>query len=63
MSAITVPTLLVRGGLSPYVRDEDVAEMRRRLPTLEIVLVEGAGHAVQGDRPLVLAHLIRSFAL
>ncbi len=63
VSAITVPTLLVRGALSPYVRDDDAAEMQRRLPTLEVVLVEGAGHAVQSDRPLVLADLIRSFAL
>ena len=59
VSAITVPVLLVRGGLSPYVLDEDVAEMRRRLPTLEVVVVDGAGHAVQSDRPLVLADLIR----
>ena len=63
VSAITVPSLLVRGVLSPFVRDDDVAEMQRRLPTLEVVVVEGAGHAVQSDRPLVLADLIRSFAL
>jgi pimeloyl-ACP methyl ester carboxylesterase len=62
VSAVTVPALLVRGALSPYVRDEDAAEMQRRLPTLEVVLVDGAGHAVQSDRPLVLADLIRSFA-
>ena len=63
VSAITVPTLLARGGLSPFVRDEDVAEMRRRLPSLDVVVVEGAGHAVQSDRPLVLADLVRAFAL
>ena len=63
VSAITVPVLLVRGALSPYVRDHDAVEMQRRLPTLEVVLVDGAGHAVQSDRPLMLADLIRSFAL
>ncbi len=63
VSAITVPTLLVRGGLSPYVWDEDVAEMRRRLPSLDVAIVEDAGHAVQSDRPLVLAGLVRQFAL
>jgi pimeloyl-ACP methyl ester carboxylesterase len=63
VGAITVPVLLVRGALSPYVRDEDAAEMQRRLPALEVVVVDGAGHAVQSDRPLVLADLIRSFAL
>jgi pimeloyl-ACP methyl ester carboxylesterase len=63
VSAMSVPTLFVRGGLSPFVRDEDIAEMQRRLPELEVVVVEGAGHAVQSDRPLVLAGLIRAFAL
>ena len=63
VSAITVPALLVRGALSPFVRDEDAAEMQRRLPSLEVVVVERAGHAVQSDRPLVLADLIRSFAV
>ena len=62
VSAITVPALLVRGGLSPFVRDEDGAEMLRRLRSLDVVVVEGAGHAVQSDRPLVLADLIRTFA-
>jgi pimeloyl-ACP methyl ester carboxylesterase len=58
-NAITLPTLLVRGGLSPFVWDEDVAEMQRRLPSVRVVVVDGAGHAVQSDRPLVLAELIR----
>jgi pimeloyl-ACP methyl ester carboxylesterase len=62
VSAITVPTLLVRGGLSPFVLNEDIAEMQRRLPALDVVVVEAAGHAVQSDRPLVLAELIRAFA-
>jgi len=63
VSAITVPVLFVRGGLSPFVLDEDIVEMRRRLPALEVVVVDGAGHAVQSDRPLVLADLIHVFAL
>ena len=59
---ITVPSLFVRGGLSPFVRDEDVAEMQTRLSSLEVVTVEGAGHAVQSDQPLILAQLVRGFA-
>ena len=59
---ITVPSLFVRGGLSPFVRDEDIAEMQARLGSLEVVTVEGAGHAVQSDQPLILAELIRGFA-
>jgi pimeloyl-ACP methyl ester carboxylesterase len=59
---ISIPSLFVRGGLSPFVRDEDIAEMHARLSSLEVVTVEGAGHAVQSDQPLILAELIRGFA-
>ncbi len=58
VSAVVAPLLLVRGGLSPVVDDDDVAELRRRQPTAEVVVVEGAGHSVQGDRPLELAALL-----
>jgi pimeloyl-ACP methyl ester carboxylesterase len=61
VSAITVPTMLVRGGLSPYVHDDDEAEMRRRLPGVRVEVVDGAGHAVQSDRPLELVRLIDEF--
>jgi pimeloyl-ACP methyl ester carboxylesterase len=63
VSSIAVPALLVQGCLSPFVLEEDVAEMRQRIPSLRVVVVDGAGHAVQSDRPLVLAELIRDFAL
>jgi pimeloyl-ACP methyl ester carboxylesterase len=63
VGSIVIPTLFVRGDKSPFVLDEDVAEMRRRLPALEVSVVEDAGHAVQSDRPLELARLIREFAL
>jgi pimeloyl-ACP methyl ester carboxylesterase len=63
VSAIEVPTLFVRGAASPFVRDEDVTEMKRRLPAISVVVVEAAEHAVQSDRPLELAQHIRSFAL
>jgi len=54
-----VPYLLVRGGAEgTVVDDDDVAELVRRRRTAEVVLVEGAGHSVQGDRPLELTALI-----
>ena len=59
VSAVRAPVLFVRGSVSPVVDDDDVAELRRRQPTAEVVVVEGAGHAVQGDRPLELAALLR----
>jgi pimeloyl-ACP methyl ester carboxylesterase len=61
VSALRAPLLLVRGALSGVVDDADVAELRRRKPDAEVVVVEGAGHSVQGDRPLELARLIERF--
>ena len=63
VSAIRCPTILVRGGTSGVVGDEDVEEWRRRRPADEVVVVEGAGHSIQGDKPLELAELVRRFAL
>ncbi|MGD9796619.1 MAG: alpha/beta fold hydrolase [Acidimicrobiia bacterium] len=59
---ITIPTMLLIGGLSRFNQDEDVAEMRRRLPSLRVEVVEGAGHAIQSDQPLVLARLLAELA-
>ena len=58
---IIVPTMFLRGGLSKFVRDEDVAEMRRRLPGLRTEVVDGAGHSIQSDRPLELVRLLEDF--
>ena len=58
---IGCPLMLVRGSLSPVVDDADVAEARRRQPSMSVEVVEGAGHSVQGDRPIELARLIAGF--
>ena len=55
VDAVEVRLTLVRGADSPVVDDEDVAELLRRRPEAVVVVVEGAGHSVQGDRPLELA--------
>lgn len=57
---VTAPVLLVRGADSPVVGDEDVAELQRRRPDARVVVVDGAGHSVQGDRPLELAALVEA---
>ena len=45
-----VPTLLVRGLKSDIVTDDGVADLRRRVPALEVVDIGGAGHMVAGDK-------------
>ena len=40
------------------VDDADEAELLRRLPEAQVVRVDGAGHSVQGDQPVVLADIL-----
>ena len=61
LSRLAAPLLLVRGRLSQVVSDDDVAELRRRQPRARIETVDGAGHSVQGDRPVELARLLAEF--
>jgi pimeloyl-ACP methyl ester carboxylesterase len=61
VDSITVPIMLVRGALSGVVTDDDVDEFRRRQPSLRVEVVDGAGHSIQGDRPIELARLLSSF--
>jgi len=62
LGAVTAPVLLLRGSRSPVVDDADVAELRRLQPDAQVVLIEGAGHSIQGDRPVELAAHLSGFA-
>src|SRR5215469_6827460 len=61
VSAITAAVMLVRGGDSKFVTDDDLAEFRRRMPGLRPEMVPDSGHAIQSDQPLGLARLIEQF--
>jgi pimeloyl-ACP methyl ester carboxylesterase len=59
---LAVPLMLVRGMLPQSVVDDaDEAELLRRCPRARVEHVEGAGHSVQGDKPVELAALIADF--
>jgi pimeloyl-ACP methyl ester carboxylesterase len=58
IEAGTAPLTLLQGGDSPIVDDADLAELRRRRPDAVVIVVPGAGHSIQGDRPLEAAALI-----
>jgi len=55
------PFMLVRGGVSAHVHDDDVEQYRRHKPDIRVEVVDGAGHSVQSAKPLVLAQLIEDF--
>ena len=61
LSASAAPIMLVRGGNSAHVHNDDRDEFLRRRPDARVELLEGAGHSVQSDSPLRLAELIRDF--
>jgi len=62
VSALTVPIMLVRGlAAGSVVGDDAEKELLARQPAARVEHVEGAGHSVQGDRPVELAALIHSF--
>jgi pimeloyl-ACP methyl ester carboxylesterase len=62
LGAIAVPLMLVRGmAQGSVVDDGDEAELLRRQPKARVEHVEGAGHSVQGDKPVELAALLADF--
>ena len=63
ISRLGVPLMLVRG-MAPgsVVDDADEAMLLELQPSARVEHVAEAGHSVQGDQPLVLAALLRSFS-
>ncbi len=59
--ALSVPTLLVRGGASELVTPEAVAEFRALAPHADYVDVAEARHMVAGDRNDVFDEAIVRF--
>ena len=55
---VQVPITLWQGGAWSVISDDDVAEWMRRRPDTVHIVVDGAGHSIQGDKPLEMAALI-----
>jgi pimeloyl-ACP methyl ester carboxylesterase len=59
VSAYGGPLALVRGMREQSVVDDaDEAELLRRRPDATVVHIEEAGHSIQGDQPVELAHTL-----
>jgi non-heme chloroperoxidase len=58
---LTLPTLLVRGGLSDLLTEEGARSFLELCPHSEYVNVTGAGHMVAGDRNDVFAGAVVDF--
>ncbi len=63
LERVSVPLLLARGMRPDSVlRDDDEAQLLRRLPSAQVEHFENAGHSIQGDMPIELAAAIDRFA-
>jgi len=63
LGSLTVPVTLVRGmAAGSVVDDDDEARFTATAAAGTVVRIDGAGHSVQGDRPLELAALLDDLA-
>jgi esterase len=59
VDALAAPVTLVRGGSSPFVTDDDAAELATRAKHFRKThAVENSGHSVQSDQPRALIDLL-----
>ena len=61
IGAIKAPTLIVRGTESYIFAPETARKMLDLIPDSRLVEIEGAGHLVQGDRPIEFEAAVREF--
>jgi pimeloyl-ACP methyl ester carboxylesterase len=45
------PTLFLRGGRSPYIKDSDLPLIRQLFPQAQLETIEGAGHWLHAEAP------------
>jgi len=57
--ALPCPLLVMRGGESEVMSDEDAARFARAVPDGRWVRIEGAGHTIQGDQPRALTRSLQ----
>ncbi|GAA2098084.1 alpha/beta hydrolase [Streptomyces albiaxialis] len=58
---ITAPTLLIGGGETSHLPQEDLVTMAERLSHARLVTIDGGGHLVHEDRPKEFAAAVVSF--
>jgi esterase len=60
---ISISTLFVRGGMSDYIRDEDLEDLEEQFIDMELKTIDGAGHWVHAERPDEFMDLVLNFLL
>ncbi|HEX5055425.1 MAG TPA: alpha/beta fold hydrolase [Gammaproteobacteria bacterium] len=55
------PALFIKGARSPYIKDEDRAEIQRLFPRAELRTIEQSGHWVHTEQPEEFLKIVREF--
>jgi pimeloyl-ACP methyl ester carboxylesterase len=55
------PALFIKGGRSPYIKDEDWVEIRRLFPRAELRTIQQSGHWVHTEQPEEFLQIVREF--
>lgn len=58
---LTIPCLIVRGGLSKILNNDAATDFAEKCPNGEWCVVPNAGHSVQEDNPVMLAETLIGF--
>ncbi len=61
VESIQTPTLLLRGSISKILSEEAADAMAASMADCTHVVIEGAGHSVQGDQPAAMVAAIDAF--
>ncbi|GAC1615694.1 MAG: alpha/beta hydrolase [Ktedonobacteraceae bacterium] len=61
LPSVHIPTLVVRGSRDPIVSQDWAEKVNQLLPNSQLIVVQGAGHAVNFNSPDKLVHIVRSF--
>ncbi|MEY4572714.1 MAG: hypothetical protein RLZ10_1962 [Bacteroidota bacterium] len=60
---VLTPTLFIRGELSNYITEDDIAEIENLFPDSQFVSIENAGHWVHAEKPDEFVNAVLSFCL
>jgi pimeloyl-ACP methyl ester carboxylesterase len=61
MSVFDKETLFIKGEKSPYITQKDFSLIKAHFPKAEIKTIEGAGHWVHAEKPVIFKKIISEF--
>lgn len=60
-SVCELPTLFIRGGLSNYIKDEDIDGIQQIFSSCILKTIDGAGHWVHAEKPVEFSQSVLDF--